>query len=322
MAKQHYYFDENTLTFSAHKKKFKERLFVVLGYLLTSAFISVGFILLFLHFFDSPKERRLKRENAELRLQYEIVDKQINDISNILGNIQERDDNIYRSIFEADPIPSTIRDAGFGGVNRYEDLKKLEAAKLVIDTRTKLDILTKKLYVQSNSFDEIVELAKNKEDMLMSIPSIMPLATKDFRRIASGFGWRMHPIDKVRKFHYGVDFTGPIGTEIHTTGNGIVTRANRSSSFGNVVVINHGYNYETLYAHMSGFNVKKGQKVTRGQVIGFLGNTGRSSGAHLHYEVHYKGKKIDPKNYYFNDLTPEQYEEMLAKSAEYGQSLD
>lgn len=322
MAKRHYSFDENTLTFSAHKKTFGERILGIIGYLITSAFMAAGVVLLFGLYFDSPKEKRLKRENAQLRLQYDIVDKQLNDISIILADIQGRDDNIYRAIFEADPIPSTIRDAGFGGTNRYEDLKQLEAADLVIDTRTKLDVLTKKLYVQSNSFDEVVELAKNKEKMLMSMPSIMPVADKDLKRIASYFGWRIHPIDKVRKFHEGIDFSAPVGTDIHVTGNGIVEKVRYSSSYGNMIVVDHGYNYKTLYAHLSGFNVKKGQKVTRGQVIGFVGNTGRSAGAHLHYEVQYKGRKVDPKNYYFNDLTPEQYDEMIAKSAEFSQSLD
>ncbi len=322
MAKQQYLFDENTLTFSAHKKSFKERFWKIAGYLFTSACIATVVIILFSFYIDSPKEKRLKRENSELRLQYQIIDKQLDDISSILTEIQGRDDNIYRAIFEADPIPSTIRDAGFGGANRYENLKSLEAADLVIDTRTKLDILTKKLYVQSNSFDEVVKLAKDKEKMLMCTPSIMPIASNDLKHVASGWGYRIHPIDKIRRFHYGMDFSAAVGTDIHATGNGVITQVRYSSSYGNVVVIDHGYNYETLYAHMSGFNVKKGQKVTRGQVIGFVGNTGRSAGAHVHYEVHYKGKKVNPKNYYFNDLSPEQYEEMIAKSAEFGQSLD
>ncbi len=322
MPKQRYHFNENTLTFSEHKKSFGQKVRAVAGYLFTSAIFALGFLLVFSNFFDSPKERRLKRENAELRLQYEIVDKQINDISSILTGIQERDDNIYRAVFEAKPIPSTIRDAGFGGANRYEDLKKLEAADLVIDTRKKLDVITKKLYVQSNSFDEIVALAGEKEKMLMSTPSIMPIASTDLARVASGWGWRIHPIDKVSKFHYGMDFTAATGTNIYVTGNGVVERVYSSSTYGKAIVINHGYNYKTLYAHLSGFNVKEGERVVRGQVIGFVGNTGRSSGAHLHYEVHYKGARVNPQNYYFNDLTPEQYEEMIAKSAEYGQSLD
>jgi len=322
MAKQQYFFNEETLTFSQHKRTVGERLRSFMVYFASSAFLAVIIFLVFSYFFDSPKERMLKRENAELRLQYEIINKQMDDISNILTKIQERDDNIYRTIFEADPIPSTIRDAGFGGAYRYQDLKELVASDLVIDTRTRLDILTKKLYVQSNSFDEIVELAKNKEKMLMSIPSIMPISSKNLSRVASGWGYRIHPIDKVKKFHYGMDFAAATGTEVHATGNGRVETLRYSSAYGNMIVIDHGYKHKSLYAHMSGFNVKKGQKVVRGQIIGFVGNTGRSTGAHLHYEVHVNGKRVDPKDFYYNDLTPEQYEEMIAISAEYGQSLD
>lgn len=322
MAKKQYYFNEETLTFTEQKKNAKTRLRAALGYFLTSSLLAVGIVLVFTFVVDSPKEKRLKRENAELKLQYEIVDKQMDDMSNILANLQERDDNIYRTIFEADPIPSTIRDAGFGGSNRYESLKSLEAADIVIDTRTKLDIITKKLYVQSNSFDEIVELAKNKEKMLMSTPMIMPIATQDLNRVGSGFGVRIDPFTKVRKFHYGQDFTAATGTEVHVTGNGRVEKADRSTTYGNVIIVDHGYNYKSLYAHLSGFNVKKGQRVTRGQIIGFVGNTGRSRGAHLHYEVIYKGRKINPRNHFLNDLSPEQYEEMLIKSEEYGLGMD
>lgn len=322
MAKKQYLFNEETLTFSEEKKSFGVKFRIFLGYFAASSFLGIGYMLLFFIFFDSPKEKSLKRENSELRLQYKIINQQINDVASILNDIQERDDKIYRTIFETDPIPSTIRDAGFGGTNRYENLKSLEAAALVIDTRLKLDIITKKLYVQSNSFDEVVDLVKNKEKMLMSIPSIMPISSKDLKHVASGWGYRIHPIDKVRKFHYGMDFSAGTGTEIHATGNGIIEKVTYSSTYGNMILIDHGFNYKSLYAHMSGFNVKRGQKITRGEIIGFVGNTGRSRGAHLHYEVIEKNKKVNPRNYYFNDLTPEQYDEMLAKSEEFGQSLD
>ena len=322
MAKKQYYFNEETLTFTEQKKTAKTRFAAALGYIFTSSVIATAIVLLFTFVIDSPKEKRLKRENAELKLQYEIVDKQMEEISTILTDLQERDDNIYRSIFEAAPIPNTIRDAGFGGSNRYESLKSLQAADMVIDTRTKLDIITKKLYVQSNSFDEIVELAKNKEKMLMATPMIMPIATQDLKRVGSGFGVRIDPFTKVRKFHYGQDFTAATGTEVHVTGNGRVEKAYRSSTYGNVIIVNHGYNYKSLYAHLSGFNVKKGQRVTRGQIIGFVGNTGRSRGAHLHYEVIYKGRKVNPRNHFLNDLSPEQYEEMLIKSEEFGLGMD
>ncbi len=322
MAKTQYNFNEETLTFTEQKKTTSTRIRAFLGYIATSTFIAVGFLLLFTFVFDSPKEKSLKRENTELRLQYEIIEKQIDKVSNILSELQERDDNIYRTIFEAAPIPSTIRDAGFGGSNRYDNLEELKASKLVIDTHMKLDVITKKLYVQSKSFDEVVELVKNKEKMLMSIPSIMPIASKDPKHISSGYGYRIHPIDKVSRFHYGIDFAAATGTEIHATGNGIVERCSYSSTYGNVIVVNHGFNYKSLYAHMSGFNVKLGQHVTRGQIIGFVGNTGRSHGAHLHYGVQLNGQKINPSNYFFNDLSPEQYEEMIAQSEVYGQSLD
>lgn len=322
MAKHQYHFNEETLTFSQHKKSAKQILKTVFGYLATSTAIATAFVFVFYFFFDSPKEKKLIRENAELHVQYNIINKQMDDIAGILDDIQTRDDNIYRAVFESDPIPSTIRDAGFGGANRYQDLKSLDAAKLVIDTRMKLDIITKKLYVQSNSFDEVVELAKNKEKMLMCTPMIMPIATNDVKRIGSPFGVRIDPFTKVRKFHYGQDFTAATGTDVHVTGNGRVETAHYSYTYGNVVIVNHGYNYKSLYAHLSGLNVKKGQKVTRGQIIGFVGNTGRSRGAHLHYEVKYKGRQVDPRNHFLNDLTPEQYEEMLMKSEQYGLGMD
>ena len=322
MAKKQYHFNEKTLTFSAHEKSFKQKVGSFFVYILSSSILAIAFIFVFTYFFESPKEKRQAKEISELKFYYEMINKEIDEIDDILNQLQERDDNIYRTIFEAEPIPSTIRNAGFGGTYRYNNLKELISADLVIDTKTKLDILTKKLYVQSNSFDEVVELAKNKEKMLMSIPSIMPVTDKDLKRVASGWGWRIHPIDKVRKFHEGMDFSAATGTEIHATGNGIIETLRYSSSYGNMIVINHGYKHKSLYAHLSGFNVKKGQKVTRGQVIGFVGNTGRSMGAHLHYEVIRNGKKVDPKDFYFNDLTPEQYDEMIAISAELGQSLD
>lgn len=322
MANPKYHFNEETLTFSAHKKTKIQIFWRVMGYIASASFFGFCFMLLFFFLFDSPKEQKLKRENAELKLHFDVLNQDLDKTNLILKDIQERDDNIYRAIFETDPIPSAIRDAGFGGTNRYEQLLELESADVVISTKMKLDKIKKRLYVQSNSFDEVIELAKDKDQMLMSTPSIMPVANKDLKRTASGYGMRIHPIHKVPKFHHGLDFSAATGTEIHSTGNGKVIRASYSSSYGNVVVVDHGYNYKTLYAHMSALNVKKGQKVSRGQIIGFVGNTGQSRGAHLHYEVHYKGRTVDPSKYLFNDLTPEQYDEMLKLSAKYGQSLD
>ena len=252
-----------------------------------------------------------------------IIDKNIKQVEIVLDEIQDRDDNIYRVIFEADPIPTSIRKQGFGGVNRYEKLLGLSNSELMINTSKKIDQLTKQLYLQSKSFDEVIDLAKNKSNMLASIPAIQPVANKDLKRMASGYGYRIHPIYKTRKMHYGMDFSAKTGTEIYSTGDGVVSKVKRSKrGYGNYVKINHGFGYETLYAHMSKYIVKKGQKVKRGEVIGFVGNSGISTAPHLHYEVRKDNKKINPVNFYYNDLSPEEYEKMLEISLQSNQSLD
>ena len=241
----------------------------------------------------------------------------------VLDDIQKRDDNIYRTIFEADPIPTSIRKQGFGGINRYKELEGFSNSKIIIETSSKIDQLTKQLYLQSKSFDEIIDLTKDKLSMLASIPAIQPVSNKNLKRMASGYGYRIHPIYKTRKLHTGMDFSAKIGTEIYATGNGKISKVRRSKKgYGNYVEINHGYGYKTLYAHMSKSIVKKGQKVKRGEVIGYVGNTGTSVAPHLHYEVHKNGKKIDPVNFYYNDLSTEEYSKMLEISSQNNQSFD
>jgi murein DD-endopeptidase MepM/ murein hydrolase activator NlpD len=285
--------------------------------------LSFFILLIFYQFFDSPKEKKLKLEIQNLTSQYEVIDKNMKQIEIVLDEIQDRDDNIYRVIFEADPIPTSIRKQGFGGVNRYEKLLGLSNSELMINTSKKIDQLTKQLYLQSKSFDEVIDLAKNKSNMLASIPAIQPVANKDLKRMASGYGYRIHPIYKTRKMHYGMDFSAKTGTEIYSTGDGVVSKVKRSKrGYGNYVKINHGFGYETLYAHMSKYIVKKGQKVKRGEVIGFVGNSGISTAPHLHYEVRKDNKKINPVNFYYNDLSPEEYEKMLEISLQSNQSLD
>ena len=216
-----------------------------------------------------------------------------------------------------------MRKAGFGGVNRYTELEGYENSDIVIQTARKLDQITREVYVQSKSYDELIKLATNKEKMLASIPAIQPISNKDLRRTASGWGWRIHPIYKIRKFHYGMDFTAPRGTPVYATGDGVVKRVIRSRrGYGNQILIDHGYGYVTQYAHLNGFNVKKGQHVKRGDVIGFVGNTGLSTAPHLHYGVLYNGKYVNPINYYFNDLTADEYEKMVTLSQNAGQSFD
>jgi len=323
MSKIKYYYDTKTLSYkpieSSRVDKFKN----LIVYFTSSAILAFFILLIFFQYFDSPKEKRLKGEINNLLSQYEIINSDLKKIEIVLDDIQTRDDNIYRTIFEADPIPTSIRKQGFGGVNRYKKLSGFSNSDLIINTTKKVDQLTKQLYLQSKSFDEIIELAKNKSKMLASIPAIQPVANKDLKRMTSGYGYRIHPIYKTRKMHYGMDYSAKVGTEIYATGDGIISKVKRSKrGYGNYVKINHGFGYETLYAHMSKYIVKKGQKVKRGEVIGYVGNSGISTAPHLHYEVRKDNKKINPVNFYFNDLTPEEYEKMLELASQPNQSFD
>ena len=323
MAKIKYYYDTKTLSYKPIKLNSGEKIKGYFIFFLSSVLLSFFILLIFYQFFDSPKEKKLKLEIQNLTSQYEVIDKNMKQVEIVLDEIQDRDDNIYRVIFEADPIPTSIRKQGFGGVNRYEKLLGLSNSELMINTSKKIDQLTKQLYLQSKSFDEVIDLAKNKSNMLASIPAIQPVANKDLKRMASGYGYRIHPIYKTRKMHYGMDFSAKTGTEIYATGDGVVSKIKRSKrGYGNYVKINHGFGYETLYAHMSKYIVKRGQKVKRGEVIGYVGNSGISTAPHLHYEVRKDNKKINPMNFYYNDLSPEEYEKMLEISLQSNQSLD
>ena len=323
MAKVKYYYDTKTLSYKRIElsglNKLKRMFYLLMG----SAFLGLVMVLVFFQFFDSPKEKTLNREIAQLTTQYDLVQDKLSQVELVLDDIQKRDDNIYRVIFEADPIPSSIRKAGYGGVNRYQELNGFKNTELVVETSKKLDQITKQLYIQSKSFDDIIELAKNKADMLAAIPAIQPVSNKDLSRMASGWGYRIHPIYKTRKLHTGMDFSAKSGTPIYATGDGKIHKVRRSRrGYGNHVVIDHGYGYKTLYAHMKKYIVKKGQKVKRGDVIGYVGSTGTSVAPHLHYEVHKDGRKINPVNFYYNDLNPEEYEKMLEISSQNNQSFD
>ncbi len=326
MPKKKYKFNPQTLNYEKVGLKSKDRILGYLAYFLSSLALALVIVVLFLRFYETPRMKSLKRENQRLQTQYELMSKDLDNIDQVLHDIQQRDDNIYRVIFETDPIPTTIRKAGFGGVNKYSKLESLENSELVINTSRKLDVISKEAYIQSKSYDEVMNFAKNKEKMLSAIPAIMPISNKDLTRTASGFAYRIHPIYKIRKFHYGMDFTSPTGTEVYATGDGKVVevKGNKRSrvGFGMVIKIDHGYGYETVYAHLSKFNVRHGAKVKRGDVIGYVGNTGGSTAPHLHYEVHKNGVAVNPQYYYYKDLTPEEYEKMIAISANAGQSFD
>lgn len=326
MAKKKYKFNPDTLNYERVGISFKDKSTKLLAYFSSSLALALILVVAFINAYETPKTKALQRENQRLLTQYELMGKDLDKIENVLAELQNRDDNIYRVIFETDPIPSTIRKGGFGGTNTYSHLENLDNAELVIETARKLDIISKEAYIQSKSYDDVLNMALNKEKMLAAIPAIQPVANKDMKRTASAWGYRIHPIYKVRKMHYGMDFTAPIGTPVYATGDGKIIQVKGSkrtrSGFGLVLKIDHGYGYETLYGHLSAFNVKRGQKVKRGDVIAFVGNTGGSTAPHLHYEVHKNGKKVNPSYYYYKDLTPQEYDKMIAISTNIGQSLD
>jgi len=323
MPKTKYKFNPDSLSYDKVRLGVKELFFRFLAYLTASVIIAVIYWVIFASFFDSPKEKALEREVEQMTIQYDLIHREMANIENVLVGLQKTDDNLYRTIFEAEPIPDTKRDGGVGGVNRYESLEGYTNSRLVIETATRLDKIRKRVYVQSKSFDDLIELAQNKEDMLRSIPAILPISNKDLTRTASGFGLRIHPIYKIIKFHYGMDFTSPAGTDVYSTGNGVVIKCLSSKrGYGNHIIIDHGFGYISLYAHLSNFNVRVRQKVQRGDVIGFVGNTGTSVANHLHYEIKLNGTNVDPVNYYFEDLSPEEYERMIEIASKTGQSFD
>ena len=314
MAKVKYYCDSDTLSYRKieHKKGKKIKIFLLslLGILLS------GFLLLIIYlnipYILSPKEKALKRELVNMELQFELLNKKMGQAQKVLSELEERDNAIYRVYFEANPISEEQRKAGFGGINRYKNLEGFDNSNLIINTSKKIDILTKQIVIQSKSLDEIAILAEEKEKLLKAIPTIQPVKNQDLTRMASGYGYRSDPFTKARKFHKGMDFTAPRGTPVYATGNGIVKRADRlSSGYGRHIRIDHGFGYVSLYAHLYKYAVKKGQKVKRGDLIGFVGSTGRSQAPHLHYEIIKDKKKLNPINFYYGDLSSEEFAELL-----------
>jgi murein DD-endopeptidase MepM/ murein hydrolase activator NlpD len=323
MSKVKYRFNKHSLTFDKVQTTIRKRLLVFLSHISTGVVFAAVILVIVYNFVDSPKEKTQKRELAQLQLQYDILNDQLANFTKVLRDLQERDDNIYRVIFESEPIPSTIRNAGIGGIDRYEKLKGYSNSDIIIETYKKMDQIKGQLYVQSKSLDEVFTMAKNKENMLASIPAIQPVSNKDLTRIGSYFGTRMDPFYKVKKFHEGVDFTAPTGTEIYATGNGVITQATRNfGGYGNEVIIDHGYSYSTRYAHLSKILVRPGEHVKRGQVIGLVGNTGKSTAPHLHYEIRKNDLAVNPIYFFYNDISPEQFEKMLELSANPSQSMD
>jgi murein DD-endopeptidase MepM/ murein hydrolase activator NlpD len=323
LSRTKYRFNTKTLSYEKIELDWKQRIFRASTFLIASIFMGGVIYFTAATFVDSPKEKLLKQENSQLKAQYELLNKRMEQVAVVLDDIQRRDDDIYRVIFEAEPIPKEIREAGFGGVNRYKKLEGYRNSDLIIESAKKADQITKQLYIQSKSYDEVYQMAIQKEKMLASIPAIQPVSNKELKRMASGYGMRMHPIYKRRKMHTGMDFSAESGTEIYATGDGKIVEVTRSNrGYGNHVVIDHGYGYQTLYAHMSKFNVRRGEEIKRGQIIGYVGSTGTSVAPHLHYEVLKNRDKVNPINYYFNDLSPEEYEKMIEFASQPTQSFD
>ena len=325
MAKVKYYYDAENLAYRKIKPKKGRRLGFILLFLAASGLF--GFLcfvaLINTPFFETPKDRLQAREIENMKLQYEILDRKMDQVDEGLASVAERDNNIYRAYFNASPIPEEQRKAGFGGVNRYKELEGLDNSKLVIGATKRLDVISKEHAIQSKSLDEIAGLAKDKEKLLAAIPAIQPIKNEDLRQMASGFGYRSDPFTKIRKFHAGMDFSARTGTPIYATGDGVVSKAdNKMSGYGNRIIIRHGFGYETLYAHLSKYKVKPGQRVKRGDVIGYVGSTGRSEAPHLHYEVHKNGEVINPINFYYGNISAKEYILISKLANQENQSLD
>jgi len=320
--KAYYLYNQKTLEYERLFPSKKERLIVALKNLSVGLTIGIAAFFAFIYFFESPMEAMLMKENRLLQTHYELLLKEINQANEVLEDLQQRDEKMYRAVFNADSIPASIRKSGFGGSNRYEHLKGLSNSDIIVETTQKMDILKKQLYVQSNSLNELIALGKDQENRIKCIPAIQPISNKDLKRTTSGMGMRIDPFYGIPKFHSGMDFIAGKGTEIYATGDGTVISVSYQQGYGNCIVIDHGYDYKTKYGHIDKFKVRVGQKVKRGEVIATVGSTGRTIGAHLHYEVLYKGRIMNPANYYYKDLTPEEYDKMIQLAENHGQVMD
>lgn len=325
MPKYKYYYDQETLSYRRIEVNTGVRFRNAFVFLTVSALFGLIMLLILLSspLIETPKEIAQAREIDNYQLQYEQLNRKMQQIESVLDNLQYRDNQIYRVIFEANPISDDVRKAGFGGINRYADLEGFENSELVVSTTKRMEVLSKQVVVQSKSLDEIQRMALDKEVLLSAIPSIQPINNEDLRRMASGYGWRTDPFTKTRRKHKGMDFSAPTGTPIYATSDGKVIRVDgRAPGYGKHIRIDHGFGYVTLYAHLSKYNVRRGQEVKRGDVIGFVGNTGRSVAPHLHYEIRKDGKHLNPINFYYGDLNTEEFNALLEAANRENQSLD
>ncbi len=324
MARIKYYYDTETCKYERIKTSTGDIILNTLGIFCLTVAMAVGLLILYGTYFESPKELLLRNEVKEMEFYYQNLSAEVEKLHQQLSNIEYRDDNIYRVVLGAEPIDKSIREAGVGGLDRYEDIKNkgILHADLITKLSESVDNLRRKIYIESKSQDDVVGLAESKEKLFAAIPAIQPVANKQLIALASGFGMRIHPIYKVKKMHTGIDFAAAIGTPIYATADGVIDRLDVSfSGYGKMIEIDHGFGYRTRYAHMHGFAVRKGQKIKRGDLIGYVGDTGLSTAPHLHYEVFVNGVHANPVHYFFNDLNPAEYEKIIELASIENQSL-
>ena len=312
-----YRYNPDTLSYEQVKQGWLYHIVRALIYGMPSLAVGIVLATIYIARVDSPSEKRLSREVTFYKQQFERVQEDMKLFNQVLDEISNRERNIYRVALGAPDMPESIRSMGVGGTKRYMELEGFTYSELVKQTRSGIDVLQGKLYAQILSFKEIEKIALEQDERLASIPSIQPVSNKDLKRLASGFGWRVDPVYRTPRMHWGLDFSAPVGTEVYATGDCVVEQIEDIAwGYGKNIVINHGFGYKTRYAHLSAFKVKVGQKISRGQVIGLVGNTGKSTGAHLHYEVEKDGVKVNPMSYFFNDLTPDEYDALLQQSSQ------
>lgn len=323
MKKVKYFYNTHTLRYEKLETLLRVKLLRVFGFIAAALVTSVIIVLVGQRYFPSNNERSLRNENDQLVFQLKILQQQLAEVDQRLNAVEKRDNNVYRNIFEASPIPDSARKKAVERIAELTKVSQMNENELVRSISASLQTIFSRVAHQNKSFDDIERMVANKEQLLASIPAIQPVSNKDLERIASGFGYRTDPIYKVPKMHSGLDFTAPTGTPIYATANGVIEKAEfNTGGYGNHVVIDHGYGYETLYGHMVRIKAVVGEQVKRGQVIGWVGSTGKSTGPHCHYEVHKNGTPVDPVYYFYNDITPDQYDRLLKLAATRGQSFD
>lgn len=325
MKKVKYYYDAESLAYRRVSTQKRTKVAYAALFLLAAGLFGFLMLVVLLNtpYFETPRDRLQAREIENMKIRYSLLNKKMDELEAVLEDVEDRDNNLYRTYFNAAEIPDEQRKAGFGGVNRYAELEGYNNSQLVVNTSKRVDVLSKQLAIQSKSLDEIFSLAKAKSKLLAAIPAIQPIKNEQMRSLASGFGYRSDPFTKVRKFHAGMDFSARSGTPIYASGDGVVVRAdNTASGYGNHIVINHGYGYETLYGHLSAYKVRRGQRVKRGDVIGLVGSTGRSEAPHLHYEVHKGGNPVNPLNFYYGNISAAEFSEISKAANQENQSLD